>query len=69
MTRPYDYVRRTYGVNPIPGHRCRLENTDREGVIARRRNYDHWVWVRFDGSGFATPCHPTSLIYLIGVSA
>jgi len=64
MSRPYEYVRRVYGVNPVPGHRVRLENTDRTGVISRRRNYDHYVWVRFDGAAFASPCHPKSLAYL-----
>lgn len=65
----YDYVRRTYGVNPIPGHRVQLENSDRQGVITRRRTYDHYVWVRFDGMGFASPCHPKSLIYLAGAKS
>ncbi|WGM45275.1 hypothetical protein KOAAANKH_00136 [Brevundimonas sp. NIBR10] len=63
---PYDYVTRTYGVNPIIGARVRLENTDREGVIARRRSYDNHIWVTFDGTKHASPCHPTSLIYDLG---
>ncbi len=60
----YEYVKQHYGVDPVIGGRVRLENTQREGVIARRRTYDHHVWVTFDGQGFASPCHPKSLEYL-----
>jgi hypothetical protein len=60
----YEYVKRTYGVNPVPGERVRLENTQREGTIARRTSYDHHVWVVFDGQKHALPCHPRSLEYL-----
>lgn len=60
---PYAYVKRTYNVDPQIGGRVRLENTGRWGTIVRRRNYDHRVWVRFDGQKHSSPCHPTSLIY------
>lgn len=62
--QPYDYVRRFYGVDPVIGRRVRLEDTSFEGVIVRRRTYDHRVWVRFDGLRHASPCHPKSLVYL-----
>lgn len=60
---PYDYVRRFYGVHPVPGHRARFSD-GREGVIARRPSYDNYVWVRFDDTTDAAPCHPTDLTYL-----
>ena len=62
----YDYVRRNYGVDPIVGERVRLENSDREGVIARESpGQGHYVMVRFDGGPRRSmPCHPTSLEYL-----
>lgn len=60
---PYDYVRRTYGVDPIPGQRARFTD-GREGVIARRQSYDNYVYVTFDGGKHAVPCHPTDLTYL-----
>jgi len=69
MTRPvqppYDYVRRSYGVDPVPGHRVRfIGSQGREGVIARRQSYDNYVYVTFDGQKNAVPCHPTDLTYL-----
>lgn len=60
---PYAYVRRAYGVNPVPGQRARFTD-GREGVIALRRAYDAYVWVKFDGAKHASPCHPTDLTYL-----
>lgn len=60
---PYAYVKRTYDVDPQIGGRVRLENSDRRGTIARRRVYDHRVWVVFDGQKHSSPCHPKSLIY------
>lgn len=60
---PYAYVKSTYGVNPVPGHRARFYD-GREGVIARRQSYDNYVYVKFDGGNHALPCHPTDLTYL-----
>jgi hypothetical protein len=60
---PYDYVRRYYGVDPVPGRRARFTPDGREGVIARRQSYDQYVWVKFDGEKHAMPCHPTDLDY------
>lgn len=59
----YEYVKAMYGVDPVPGNRTSHQITGREGVIARRRSYDHYVYVRFDGKKHATPCHPTELTY------
>ena len=61
----YDYVRRTYGVDPVIGERVRHQVTKREGRIAREsRSQGHYVMVRFDGRPFTLPCHPTELDYL-----
>lgn len=65
----YDYVRRQYGVDPVPGHRVRLETyppskAGKLGTIARERSPNHYVHVVFDGEKHASPCHPTSLEYL-----
>lgn len=64
----YEYVRKTYGVNPVPGARVRFTETNRGGqstlgTIARRKSYDHHVYVLFDGEKHPMPCHPTSLDY------
>ncbi len=60
----YEYVKRTYGVNPIPGNRVRHQITNREGVICRSRSQEHYVKVRFDGQKHPMPCYPTELDYL-----
>lgn len=59
----YDYVRRTYGVDPVVGQRARHTVTGKFGVIARMRSPDHYVHVQFDGQRYAVPCHPTELDY------
>lgn len=60
----YDYVRRTYGVDPKVGARVRHTETHRYGVIARERpSLGHYVMVRFDGETRPAPCHPTALAY------
>lgn len=61
---PYAYVKSYYGVNPVPGHRVTTEDGTRSGTIARMRAYNQYVYVTFDGSKFAVPCHPKELIYL-----
>lgn len=68
MKRPflpaYDYVRRTYGVNPGVGQRVQHTVTKDFGHIAREDlSQGHRVMVRFDGKKFALPCHPTELDY------
>lgn len=68
MNRPslpaYDYVRRFYGVNPGVGQRVQHTVTQDFGTIAREDlSQGHHVMVRFDGSRFSSPCHPTELDY------
>jgi hypothetical protein len=60
----YDYVRRSYGVDPVVGDRVRHIEIDREGTIARENpSQAHYVMVRLDGQKHASPCHPTALDY------
>jgi hypothetical protein len=64
----YEYVKRAYGVNPEVGMRVTFNEKGcarKEGVIVGKRaeEYDHYVHVRFDGTKFDVPCHPTSLEY------
>jgi len=60
----YDYVRRTYGVDPKVGARVRHTVTKQFGHIAREdRGQAHHVMVKFDGKGFSLPCHPTEIDY------
>lgn len=63
----YDYVRRTYAVDPIVGHRVRFtEYAEKpEGTICREdTSRSHYVMVKFDNARWPSPCHPTSLEYL-----
>ena len=63
----YDYVRKTYQVDPIPGQRVRLnEGVEKpEGTIKPEdRSCSHYVMVQFDNVRWPSPCHPTSLDYL-----
>ena len=59
----YEYVKSYYGVTPEPGQRVTTEDGTKAGVIARKRTYDHYVYVTFDGSKFSVPCHPLDLRY------
>ena len=64
----YEYVKKTYGVQPEVGMRVTFteEGTianGKRGVIVAKRCYDHYVHVRFDGTNYATPCHPLGLEY------
>jgi hypothetical protein len=64
---PYAYVRRFYGVNPVIGTRVALwvdgQQSTKQGVIVRKRAYDHYVHVKFDGQKFDVPVHPLELLY------
>ena len=61
----YDYVKRTYPVEPQVGARVTHQVTKRSGTIAREKaSQAHYVMVRFDGQKFSSPCHPTELDYL-----
>jgi hypothetical protein len=65
----YEYVKQMYGVPVEVGQRVEfIEGGQRGkfGTVVRKRNYDHYVHVRFDGFKHDVPCHPTSLNYGIG---
>jgi len=66
--RQYDYIRRTYGVDPVPGEWVRHTEMTRNnlGQIApENRSQGHYVMVRFEGSdNIDSPCHPKALEYL-----
>lgn len=61
----YEYVKQAYGVPADPRKRVKLpgHRPTEEGVIARKKAYDHYVHVRFDGQSFSVPVHPTELVY------
>lgn len=60
----YDYVKRTYAVNPVVGQRVKHHVTGKEGTIAREsQSAAHYVQVRFDGQRYNASCHPTELDY------
>jgi hypothetical protein len=59
----YEYVKSYYGVNPEPGMRVKVKGSEKQGTIARKRSYDHYVHVKFDGSKFDVPCHPMDLLH------
>ena len=60
----YDYVKRHYAVNPVPGQRVTHQETGKSGVIVHERiSAAHYVHVKFDDCKFAVPCHPTTLDY------
>jgi hypothetical protein len=60
----YDYVRRTYSVDPVIGQRVTHTVTNKSGIIAREdKSQGHYVQVRFDGQRHSLPCHPTELDY------
>jgi membrane protein implicated in regulation of membrane protease activity len=61
----YDYVKRTYGVDPRVGQRVMHQVTKRDGTIAREDlSAAHYVQVRFDGQRWNVSCHPKELDYL-----
>jgi hypothetical protein len=61
----YDYIKKTYGVEPKVGDRVQHTVTKRFGKITReKRSATHYVNVMFDGLGLSQLCHPTELDYL-----
>lgn len=61
----YEYVKQYYGVKVEPGDRVRMNCLDKkEGTVARKRCYDQYVHVKFDGTKFDVPVHPMELEYL-----
>jgi len=60
----YDYVRRTYGIDPRPGQLVKHTVTGKTGMISREnKSQGHYVMVRFNGQKHTVPCHPTELDY------
>ena len=63
----YEYVRKFYKVPAAPGVRVKVRGDDigreRQGVIVRKRHYDHYVYVKFDGQKHNIRVHPLDLIY------
>jgi hypothetical protein len=60
----YDYVKRTYHVQPVVGHAVRHKATGQFGFITRENpGQGHYVQVRFSTHPHATPCHPLELDY------
>jgi hypothetical protein len=60
----YDYVRRMYGVNPIPGQRIRCHSSGKLATIIRPQPEDQYVHARIDGERHRSRFHPTSIDYL-----
>lgn len=67
----YEYVKRYYGVPAEPGTRVLMpgHRPTEEGVIARKRCYDQYVHVRFDGQTFSVPVHPLDLVYVSSIKS
>lgn len=63
----YDYVRNYYGVPAYVGTRVRMKN-GKEGVLVAKRSDLHHVHIRFDGSKFSVPAHPTYEIEYLPVA-
>lgn len=60
----YDYIKRTYDVDPKVGARVQHTVTKRFGKIMReKKSAGNYVQVMFDGRGFSVSCHPTELDY------
>lgn len=53
----YDYIRRTYGVDPHVGQRITMDG--KPGVIVRPQGDPQYLKVRFDGEKHAANVHPT----------
>jgi hypothetical protein len=53
----YDYIRRTYGVDPKIGQRITMDG--RLGTIIRPQGDPQYLNVRFDGQKHTVPVHPT----------
>lgn len=56
MSDLYDYIRRTYGVEPRIGQRITV---DGEPAVVVRPREGHYLRVRFDGKKRLVNAHPT----------
>lgn len=59
----YAYVKRAYGVNPVPGARVEETATGRKGTIIRPQADPYMVRVRFEGETKISNVHPRALTY------
>lgn len=59
----YDWIRRTYLVNPYVGQEVTHSRTGQKGVVVGKRGSQQYVYVDFTGIGrrYASPCHPEEL--------
>lgn len=53
----YDYIRRTYNVDPKVGQRITMDG--KPGTIIKPRGDPQHLNVRFDGTRHGVPVHPT----------
>ena len=53
----YDYIRRTYGVDPKPKQRVLIDG--KWATIVLPRGDPHYLRVRFDGQKHTSNAHPT----------
>jgi hypothetical protein len=62
----YEYVKQYYGVPVEVGQRVTMKDTHRvvrTGTVVKKRVYDQYVHVRFDGNKCDSPMHPLDLEY------
>lgn len=58
----YEYIKKSYGVEPVVGQQVQHEVTRKFGKIAREnKSSSHYVMVKFDGSNHSLPCHPLEI--------
>lgn len=63
----YEWIRDSYKVNPVPGHRVKMEN--RFGtILPPLPGHEQYVHVRFDDTQQEGLCHPTWEMTYYGVS-
>lgn len=59
----YDYIKRMYGVRPVPGRKARHTETGEIVTILRERpSHGHYVRIKLP-NGVAGFSHPTALDY------
>jgi len=59
----YAYIKRAFGVNPVPGARVEEIASGRNGTIIRPQADPYMVRVRFDGEKKISNVHPRALNY------
>lgn len=60
----YEYVKKTYGVNPVLDQTVvHTENNQTGKIVRENRSLKKYVMVLFSGRRHPVPCHPTALDY------